>query len=522
MCTFLKWFFPLLLSSLLLPPTAWAHAFLKVVNLDTATSPGKGVSGVTDLEISGSGFPEDTIRPDQMIISLAAKCNDRNAVFTTATSVKHVHGNRMRIHFFLPRSLAEGTYFISLRGTTASGIRFFSSDCTKTMASLEKLPDPNTFGRWTNQEYVAWSRNIDRAYAIKSFRHGPMVSDLPRDELPRVTYGFNGKTHDIDDYMRHLKVTGLLIIKDGKVLTERYAYGNNSNTLWESESVAKSIVATLIGVAVKDGYIASLNDAVTKYIPELTGSGYDGVTLRSMLQMTSGVKFDESDYTDPTTDAAVIEHCFVARIAGCALNYMKTLPSIAPQGSIWKYSSGEAFLTGLALQRATGQNVADYLQRKIWQPYGMESDGYWALEAKDGAALSEAGFNATLRDWGRFGLYVMNNGVLKNGEKTLPDHWMKDATAWTDASAQAYGYPDYGYMWWWNPVDPNTNHPNPASTFHSDWTFAALGIYGQMIAINQKERLIVVQWATWDEADGPPDHYNEEATFFNALIKALH
>jgi CubicO group peptidase (beta-lactamase class C family) len=201
-------------------------------------------------------------------------------------------------------------------------------------------------------------------------------------------------------------------------------------------------------------------------------------------------------------------------------------------------------------------SLEKYLQQKIWQPYGMEADGNWW--SANGVSFGGSGLSATLRDYGRFGLFIMNNGVLANGTKVLPDNWVKDAITWSSASASPE-YADngqYGYMWWFNPAYDNGLAPSPVTlnmaaplqdtdaaggavrvqaqpASVADWTFAALGIYGQMIAINQREKLVVVQWATWDKTDptccdtasasyNARDPYNEEAVFLNALIKALH
>lgn len=394
------------------------------------------------------------------------------------------------------------------------------SDSTEAVS----LPDPHNLFNWTTQDKIAGFRNSDKLYATKPFLHGNVVSTLKTSTRPlSATYSYNNKTNTVDDYMQHQQATGLLIIKNGEIVAERYAQGNTPSTRWDSKSVGKSVVSTLVGAALKDGYISSLDDPVKKYIPELTGTGYDAVTVRHMLQMASGVKYNE-DYTDPKSDIAyIIKECLAERRAGCILSRMATLPSIATPGTVWHYSTGEAFLTGLIVQRATGKNLPDYLQEKIWQPYGMESDGSWWLESDGGVAFGGGGFNATLRDWGRFGLYVMNNGVLPNGTQTLPQNWVADATTWTTISTPPLAPSGlYGYMWWNNPVNPTFGNPQPATAPNSDWTFTALGVYGQVIAINQKENLVIVQWATWDKADGPPDNPNELATFFNAVSTILH
>lgn len=392
-------------------------------------------------------------------------------------------------------------------------------------ADATSLPDAHKLFSWTTQEKIAGFKASEKIYASKPFHHGNSVSELKTSAQPlTISYGYKGKASGVDDYMQHQQATALLIIKNGQIVLERYAQGNTPGTQWDSKSAGKSVVSTLVGAALKDGSISNLDDPVKKYIPELAGTGYDAATVRHLLQMSSGVKYNE-DYTDEKSDIAyIIRECLAERRAGCILSRMASLPSVAAPGTVWNYSTGEAFLTGLVVQRATKKNLADYLQEKIWQPYGMESDGAWWLESDGGVAFGGGGFNATLRDWGRFGLYVMNNGVLPDGTATLPPNWMSDATTWTAISTPP-GAPFglYGYMWWNNPVDPTVNNPQPVTSPNSDWTFFALGVYGQLIAINQKEKLVMVQWSTWDTPKGVADNNpNEVATFFNAVSTALH
>jgi CubicO group peptidase (beta-lactamase class C family) len=276
-----------------------------------------------------------------------------------------------------------------------------------------------------------------------------------------------------------------------------------------------------------------------------------------MLRMASGVQWNE-DYLDPISDFNFIYNCIAKQIPNCVLPHMQTLPRAidpvtnlpAVQGDLWDYSTGEAYLVGLVLQRATGASIGKYLEETVWKPYGMEHDGRWLLDSRGGASFGGIGFNATLRDYGRFAQFVLNNGVLPNGTHALPAGWVRDATTWTAASALE-GYADngqYGYFWWFNPAyDDAINHAAPLATrtraplqrttaanvapmtrSTADWTFTGLGIFGQGMAINQRENLIVIQWGTWDRPDpvdlavDPQDPYNMEAVFINALTDALH
>jgi CubicO group peptidase (beta-lactamase class C family) len=449
----------------------------------------------------------------------------------------------------------------------------------------QQLPDTKNLFSWTTQEKVLGFSHSADLYGTEPFRHGSSVLTLPSgssDVTARaqaVTYQYGSNTdgtpkrgNTVDDYMAHSQATGLLVIKNGAIVLEKYAMGVNASTLWDSKSVGKSITSTLMGVAIKDGYIASLDDTVDKYIPELKGTAYEGVPLRDMLRMASGVSWDEN-YLNLKSDIVALLGCEsnTADTPGCMLNHMKQLTrSIDPAtgkpaipGDVFNYSTGEAYLSGLVVQRATGKTLAKYLEQKIWQPFGMEADGnYWT---SNGVSFGGGGFNATLRDYGRFGLFVLNNGVLANGTSVLPDNWVRDATTWTSASAvpSVVDNGQYGYMWWFSPAyddgvhqpsptfadigAPLQNTTNPAGAVPvqgrpaiqgqpdsvSDWTFAAIGVFGQMIAINQKENLVVVQWSVWDKPDptccdaSDPSYiasnpYDEESTFLNAMLIALH
>lgn len=454
------------------------------------------------------------------------------------------------------------------------------SPSTPPAADPVKLPDISKLFEWTHEERVVGFSHSAGILATEPFLSSGTPGSLP-DADPAMAaraastvyqYGKNPDgtvrtNNTVDDYMSHNKISGLLVIKNGAVAIERYAMGMDRKTLWDSKSAGKSVVSTLMGAAIKDGSIKSLDDTAEKYVPELAGSAYEGVTLRNMLHMSSGVRWNEN-YLDPASDIVAIIDCVAKKAAGCILDHMKSLPRAkdggtgAPvaQGEIWNYSTGEAFLSGLIVQRATGKSLSKYMQQAIWQPFGMEADGNWWLESTGGVSFGGGGFNATLRDYGRFGLFVLNNGKLTNGTSVLPDNWVRDSITWIAGSA-APGYGDngiYGNMWWFNPAyDDGVNSPSPlfvdavaplqnttaaggavpvqgrATGVVSDWTFMAIGVYGQMIAINQRENLVVVHWGVWDKPDPTccratsPSYvannpYVEEAVFVNALTEALH
>lgn len=441
-----------------------------------------------------------------------------------------------------------------------------AEDDTGTPGSLEaginaSLPDPTLLFEWTTQEKQVGFSHSTSIYATETVHAGPSTA-LPKISMPPVIYQYAGQFRNVDDYIASQKVTGLLVMKDGKIALERYAGGATALTLWESKSVGKSVLSTLVAIALKEGKIGSLDDAIddNRYVPELQGSAYHGVTIRNLLRMASGVSWQESPYEDPSSDAHyILSTCIGERIPGCTLARLLSKTRAVdpatgqeiPQGTVWNYNTGEAFLVGLALQRATGQTIGQYLEQKIWKPAKMERDGAWILESNGGVSFGGIGFNATLRDYGRFANFILKNGQLPNGTNPLPANWVQSATTWFAPSA----IPDfadngqYGYMWWFSAsYNDFINNPSPVKTKTgpvplqnttapiavklsnrtSDWTFFGYGIYGQLIAINQLEGVVVVQWSTWDLADpldldvSPENPYNEENTFINAVINALH
>jgi CubicO group peptidase (beta-lactamase class C family) len=419
-------------------------------------------------------------------------------------------------------------------------------------------PDPARLFAWTTAERLAGFSHGKELYATETF-HAGTPKPLATTTMPAVTYQYGGATRTVDDYLTREHVAGLLILKDGKIALERYR-GIDAQTRWQSMSVAKSVVSTLIGIALKEGKIASLDATIETYVPELVGTAYQGVTLRNVLRMASGVEWKEDEYDDPTSDAYhVLQTCLGNRTPRCALDRMRSKARRTDaatgkpieQGTVWNYNTGEAYLAGLALQRATGRSLAQYLEEKVWKPGGMEADGVWISESDGGPSFGGIGFHATLRDYGRFGEFIRNDGALEGGSNPLPALWVKDATTWFAPSA-IDGFADngqYGYMWWFYPAfDDGINSPSPLTTKTgpvalqnttratpvkltdrtSDWTFSGYGIYGQMLAINQAEKIVMVQLATWDHANPvdltafPDDPYNEEGVFLNAVIDALH
>ncbi|HEY8353220.1 MAG TPA: serine hydrolase [Sphingomonadales bacterium] len=352
---------------------------------------------------------------------------------------------------------------------------------------------------------VSTFRNIDRLFPTRTVKRGEKVLELPQHhrQLEDFPIPANGTVYDIYDYVSRNRVTGLLILKDGRIAMEYYGAGNDRATRWMSMSVAKSISSTLVGAAIRDGYIGGLEDQLTRYLPELEGSGYDGVTVRELLQMTSGVHWDET-HTNPNSERSAVLELQIGQQPGAIMRYMASLPRVAAPGTRWNYSTGETHVVGALLHAATGRWVSDYLTDKIWSKLGMERDASWWLESPDGLEVAGSGISATLRDYARFGLFIMNDGII-DGERVLPEGWVREA-----GSPRMIGgaQVDYGFMWW--PVK------GPDGSYEG---FAARGIFGQFIYVNPRARVVVAVWS----ARAKPRFAEVilDNDFFNAVVEAL-
>ncbi len=274
-----------------------------------------------------------------------------------------------------------------------------------------------------------------------------------------------------DRFVTEQKVAGVLVLQDGRIRLERYALTEGPSTRWHSFSVAKSITSTLLGAAIRDGYIRGLDDSVTRYVKPLRGSAYDGVTVRQLLTMTSGVRWNE-DYTDLQSDVAQLYAVKPDSGMDATVSYVRRLPREAPPGTKWEYKTSETNLVGVLVMAATGKSLSDYLTEKIWQPYGMESNAAWMVDdvghEQGGCCLA-----MTLRDYGRFGQFILD-GARIGDRSIVPDDWLREATRNQVATGNAGR--GYGYQWWTN----------------DDGTFEASGIYGQTVHIDPDRHLVIV------------------------------
>lgn len=320
---------------------------------------------------------------------------------------------------------------------------------------------------WSQEERLRNFPAMEQIFPGNTVKAGGKVRPLP-DGAPLPL-----AEAEVAAFMAAQNVAGLIVLHNGKVRLERYALGYSAQGRWTSFSVAKSVTSTLVGAAIRDGHIQSIDDPVTRYIPDLAGGGYDGVTVRQILTMTSGVRWNE-DYTDPNSDVARMFAEAVPTGMDPTVAYMRKLPRVDPPGSKFVYKTGETNLIGVLVRRATGKSLSAYLSEKIWQPYGMERDAFWMTD-QTGSEVSGCCLSVSLRDYARIGQMT-----LDGGKGIVPDGWFADATR-AQVSFPGGGY---GYQWW---TLPGGN-------------YAAQGIFGQVILIDPANKLVMVTSAAWPKA----------------------
>ncbi|MEP2989293.1 MAG: serine hydrolase [Parasphingorhabdus sp.] len=365
----------------------------------------------------------------------------------------------------------------------------------KVAADAAGLPTDNNILFWTDDQRDKAFRMMDTLVPSNTIAAGDSPQTIETGTALPKTFEVDGVQLSIDDYMENQRMAGLVIMQDGKIRMEEYRRDFAVDDRWTSFSVAKSLVSTMVGAAIKDGLIKSIDDPLTDYIPELEGSGYDGVTVKQLLTMTSGVKWNE-DYADPKSDVALFNNTKPEGDMDPVIVYMKTLESEAEPGTRWQYNTGETNLIGVLVAKATGKTISEYLSEKVWKPYGMSQDGEWLLN-EGGKEISGCCISATVRDYALFGNFALNDGKI-DGTSIVPEGWFANAgTKQEDIGDPGRGY---GYQWW---------------TF-DDGSFAAQGIFGQGIFIDPASNLVVASNGNWPSAT-PAEQGAQRIAFFNAV-----
>ena len=377
----------------------------------------------------------------------------------------------------------------------AGSVAWFSLD-KETQGLLATLPTNRDILFWSLPQRDAAFRALDRLPVLAKSRvvaAGSQPMPLPPGPPMKLPL-------DIDAYMAGQRSGALLIVHDGKLRLERYGLGFEADGRWTSFSVAKSMTSTLVGAALRDGHIRSMDDKVSDYIAQMKGSAYDDVSIRQLLTMTSGVRWNE-DYADPNSDVARFNNHQPEDGVDATASYLRRLPREAPAGTRWHYSTGETNLVGILVAHATKKNLADYLTEKVWAPVGMQQPATWLL-SRSGKEISGCCVQAAPRDFARFGLFILN-GARVNGQSIVPDGWLTQAT--TERIAIGQPGRGYGYQWW----------------TYTDGSFAARGIFGQGIFIDPLRRLVIVSNANWGGGASDPVAGPAREDFYRLVQKAI-
>lgn len=324
-------------------------------------------------------------------------------------------------------------------------------------------------------------RNFDQIYDTRVVGRSGPVWQLPyaSHDLD-FTYTLpDGQTHKATDFAQRTYTDALLIIKNGKVVYEHYENGLRDYQRHIAYSMTKSIVSLLVGQAVHDGLI-KLDDPINKYLPELAKGGYDGVTVRQILEMRSGVDYDERyDFDHPSPAAENNELALVQNVQRFA-DPAITIKRKNKPGSTFEYKTLDTAVLGWMLERVTHTTLSAYLSQHIWEPLGAEYNGYFIMDGPVGVGreFAGAGFNATLRDFARLGLMMLDNGYA-NGHQIVSPEWVALTTKPVGPEQPPMGSPGgYGYQWW---------------TFTGSDAYSAIGLAGQYIYVDPATKTVVVK-----------------------------
>ncbi len=337
----------------------------------------------------------------------------------------------------------------------------------------------------------------------KKISAGDSVFDFSKEENIQLAEGFEfeGVFYPTEKFMEDTKTSAMLVIKDDVIKYENYFFGGNEETLFSSNSMGKSFVSALMGIAEAEGYVESIEDPLGKYIPEFVGTELENIPIKACLQMASGINFDEDK-----------------DMSGFSMRTLMGTPAmkvIAKYGiqekpyTYRRYLSINTEILGEVIKNATGRGLADYMEETLWKKIGTAHDAYWTLS--NGTELAMGGLSVSLRDYARFARLYLNEGTYQ-GEQILPADWVKDSM---DVSAEysrpganndAYNAIGYGYQWW----VPEGNQGE----------FMAIGVYGQWIYVNPSKQVIIVK----PSAD--PDFMSEDyelkhVEFFRAIAEGI-
>jgi CubicO group peptidase (beta-lactamase class C family) len=325
-------------------------------------------------------------------------------------------------------------------------------------------------------EQIFTTRTVPRSGPVWVLGHAEQAADF--------TYEWQGRRIPAEQFLERTYTNALLVIKDGRIVLERYRNGSDERSRFIGWSMTKSITSVLIGCALAEGRIESLDKPISDYLPDLKGGGYEGVSIRQVMQMRSGVEYEERyDFANPGRAASNHINALIRNTTRFA-DAARTLPRIHRPGEFFQYKTIDTAVLGWLVERVTRGSVAAYTARCLWEPLGAESDGFYIMDGAPGTGreFSGAGFNATLRDFGRFGQMMLQEGVA-DGRRIVSADWVRQSTSPTGPEDTRRG--GYGLQWW---------------TLGAG-TYSAIGLQGQYVFVDPATRTVVVKLSYFPPGD---------------------
>jgi CubicO group peptidase (beta-lactamase class C family) len=354
-------------------------------------------------------------------------------------------------------------------------------------------------GTYSHFDELFSSRPVRRATTPWLFKRAPE---------PTISYNFRSDRLSIEDYLARNPTTGLLVARDDTIVYEHYQYARTDHDRFLSQSMAKTITAMLIGIAISENKIKSVDDVVSTYVPGLANTEYGKTSIRDLLHMSSGIAFTEN-YDGHDDVAQLARDLFDRPGKDPVASVAQFNTRAAPPGTKWHYASVETEILGLVLRAAIDEPVAEYLRDRIWQPIGTEADASWVIDGT-GQEVTFCCFNAVLRDYARLGRLLAHDGAWE-GHQLVPRQWLQDATTVQQSHAYlapgtATPYFGYGYQVWLLPGERRQ--------------FALLGIRGQMILIDPASKLVMVHTAVRNNPSDPASNA-ETIALWQSIVKQL-
>lgn len=347
------------------------------------------------------------------------------------------------------------------------------------------------------------NRTLAEMFDIAPVQAGPSPSVLPSKTSPlNFTYSFSGEVRPAQAVLKNTFTDALLIIKNGRIVHEGYYNQASETTRFNSYSAAKSINAIMVGLALNEGKVKAVTDKVVDYVPELRGTGYDGATIRDLMEMRSGIAWTENFFSPGNLSYDAHVASWVEAKARYTDTALLTKHEHKP-GTFFRYNSMDAAIVGLVVERATGMPVSRYLSESLWKPAGMEADAFYVIDGKPGTGreFTAGGFNATLRDYGRLGLMMLNGGRA-NGKQLLPTGYINALSKpVTENASEEFGY---GYFWW---------------TVKGTRAFTAVGGEGQLIYVDPEHKTVVVRLSHGPVGPDADPVMRETLAFFKAAAE---